>query len=68
MSMTDELVIYFYNTFSYDISQIKTAAQRVDVLSRMEETFRQAVRNKPEIRDEISAVYQQLKVECEKAV
>lgn len=64
--MTDELVIYFYNTFSYDISRIRTAAQKVDVLSRMEETFRQAVRNKPEIRNELSEVYQSLKVQCEK--
>ena len=63
--MKDEITIYFYNTFSYDISRIKTVSQRNDVLSRMEETFRQAVRNKPSIRNELSEIYQQLKIECE---
>lgn len=65
--MTDELTIYFYNTFSHEISKIKTIEQKNRVLSQMEETFRQAVRNKPSIRNELSEVYQSLKVQCENA-
>ena len=67
VNMTDELTIYFYNTFSYDISRIRTVEQKVDILSRMEETFRQAVRSKPSIRNELSEIYQSLKVQCEQA-
>ncbi len=63
--MKDEIVICFYDRFSYDIAQVKTVAQKVDVLSRMEESFRQAVRSNPSIRNELSEVYQQLKIECE---
>ena len=65
--MTDELTIYFYNTFSYEISKIKTTAQKNSILSEMEETFREAVRNKPSIRNELSKIYQDLKIQCEKA-
>lgn len=65
--MTDELTIYFYNTFFYEISKIKTTAQKNSILSQMEETFREAVRNKPSCRNELSRVYQELKIQCEKA-
>ncbi|MCM1237467.1 MAG: hypothetical protein NC489_45960 [Ruminococcus flavefaciens] len=66
MSMTDELVICFYNRFSYDIGRIKTVQQKIRVLSEMQEVFQEAVRNKSSIRNELSEVYQQLKIECEK--
>ena len=65
--MTDELTIYFYNTFSHEISKIKTIMQKNKVLSEMQETFQAAVRNKPSIRNELSRVYQELKIQCEKA-
>ncbi len=65
--MTDEIAICFFNTFSGEISRIKTVAQKIDVLSRMQETFQEAVINKPSIRNELSRVYQQLKIECEHA-
>ncbi len=65
--MKSEIAIDFYNCFLYKISCIKTVEQKNDVLSQMQETFQEAVRNKPSIRNELSAVYQQLKVECEHA-
>lgn len=65
--MTDELTIYFYNTFSYEILKIKTTTQKNSILSEMQETFQTAVRNKPSIRNELSEVYQSLKVQCENA-
>lgn len=65
--MTDELTIYFYNTFSYEISKIRTTAQKNSILSEMQEVFQEAVRNKPGIRNELSEAYQFLKVQCENA-
>lgn len=65
--MIEELTICFYNRFSYDIGQIKTVAQKNNVLSQMQETFQEAVRNKPSIRNKLSEIYQQLKIECENA-
>ena len=65
--MTDELAIYFYNRFSHDIGQIKTVAQKNNVLSEMQETFQEAVRSNPGSRDELAEVYQELKIQCEKA-
>lgn len=65
--MKDEITICFYNRFSYDIAQIKTVEQKIDVLDRMQKTFQEVVRNKPSIRNEISAIYQQLKIKCEHA-
>lgn len=65
--MADELVICFYNRFSYDIQQIRTVQQKNYVLSEMQEVFQEAVRNKPSIRNELSEVYQSLKIQCEQA-
>ena len=65
--MKSELAICFYNRFSYDIGQIKTVAQKNNVLSEMQETFQEAVRNNPSCRDELAGVYQELKIQCEKA-
>ncbi len=66
--MTDEITIYFYNTFSNEISHLKTVEQKNIILSQMEETFRGAVRNNPSIRDELSRIYQDLKIKCEGAI
>lgn len=66
--ITDELAICFYNCFSYDIRQIKTVAQKNNVLSEMQEVFQEAVRNMPKCRNELSRVYQSLKMKCEKAI
>lgn len=66
--MKSEIAIDFYNCFSYKISCIKTVAEKNTILSDMEETFREAVINKPDCRNELSRVYQSLKVQCEGAV
>lgn len=66
--MENEIVISFYNSFSYEIAQVKTVEQKNKILSDMQETFCEAVRNKPGIRDELSRVYQSLKIQCEGAV
>lgn len=64
----DEIAIEFENCFRYRISGIKTVQQKNDILSQMEEAFREAVRNKPSFRDELSKVYEELKIQCEKQV
>lgn len=63
-----EIAIEFYNCFIYKISCIKSVTEKNNILSEMEESFRKAVRNKPSIRDEISRVYQELKIKCEEAI
>lgn len=64
----EEITIDFYNCFSYRISCIKTIEQKNNILSEMQETFQESVRNMPKCRDELSRVYQSLKVKCEEAV
>ncbi|MCX4361428.1 MAG: hypothetical protein OSJ23_09310 [Mucispirillum schaedleri] len=66
--MKSEIAICFYNRFSHDIGRIKTVAQKNNVLSEMQETFQEAVRNNPSCRNELSRVYQELKIQCEGAV
>ncbi len=67
LSTMDEMVICFYNTFSSEISHVETKERKNEILSRMEEAFREAVRSKPSIRNEISKAYQELKIRCENA-
>lgn len=62
-----EIATCFYNRFSYDIGQIRTVKQKNDVLSDMQETFTEAVRSYPTCRNELSRIYQDLKIQCEKA-
>lgn len=66
--MKSEIAIDFYNCFSFKIFGIKTLAEKNKILSEMQETFQEAVRNMPKCRDELSRVYQSLKVKCEEAV
>ncbi len=66
--MKSELAIDFQNCFSYKISCIKSIAEKNIVLSEMQDTFQEAVRNKPDCRNELSEVYQSLKIQCEEAV
>lgn len=66
--MKSEIAFDFYNCFSYKISCIKSIAEKNKVLSEMQETFQEAVRNMPDCRNEISKVYQELKIQCEEAV
>lgn len=54
----------FYNKFKNRISKITTPDQRSKVLSDMEEDFERQVRSKPENRNQLSEVYQQLKLQC----
>jgi len=58
----------FIRIFSEKISCIRTVNQKVSVLADMEEYFRERVRNNPKCRNELSAAYQYLKIECEGAV
>lgn len=66
--MKSEIAIDFYNCFSYKISCIKSITEKNNILSEMQETFQEAVRNMPKCRDELSRVYQELKIKCEEAV
>lgn len=66
--MKDEITISFYNSFFYDISCIRTVKQKIDILDRMQQAFQEAVINKPSIRDELSEIYQELKIKCEEAL
>ncbi len=63
-----EIAIEFYNCFIYKIFCIKSVTEKNNILSEMEDTFREAVRNKPSIRNELSEIYQQLKILYENAV
>lgn len=64
----EEITIDFYNCFSYKISCIKNITEKNNILSEMQETFQESVRNMPKCRDELSKVYQSLKIKCEEAV
>lgn len=66
--MKSEIAIDFYNCFSFKISCIKTVAEKNNILSEMQEIFQEAVRNKPDCRNELSMAYQELKIKCEEAV
>lgn len=64
----EEITTNFYNCYSYKISCIRSIEDKNSVLSEMCETFQEAVRNMPRCRDELSRVYQALKIKCEGAV
>lgn len=66
--MKSEIAIEFYNCFSYRISCINSITEKNIILSEMQETFREAARNKPDCRNELSKVYQALKVKCEERI
>lgn len=66
--MNEEITINFYNCFSYKIACIRTMTQKNDILSQMQETFQETVRNRPSCRNELSEIYQRLKIQCEEAV
>ncbi len=66
--MKSEIAIDFHNCFSYKISCINNVADKNNVLSEMQETFQEAVRNKPSIRNELSEIYQDLKLRCEEVL
>lgn len=54
----------FYNKFKNKVSEIMTPDQRSKVLSDMAEYFEKHVRSEPENRNQLSEVYQQLKLQC----
>lgn len=60
-----EIAIDFYNCYSYKISCIRSIEDKNNILSEMCETFQEAVRNMPGCRNELSKVYQSLKIKCE---
>lgn len=57
-------VAAFYDRYREKIADIGTIAQRNEILSEMEERFREYVRREPQIRDELSKIYELLKVKC----
>lgn len=66
-NMKSEIAIEFENCFRYRIANAKTREAICKILSEMEETFRETVRNNPSCRDSLSAVYQNLKMQCNEA-
>lgn len=64
----EEITIDFYNCFSYEISCIKNITEKNNILSEMQETFQESIRNMPKCRDELSKVYQSLKIKCVEAI
>lgn len=65
--MIDEIVC-FYSRFSRCIEQVKTVEQKIDVLDRMQEAFQAAVRDNPQIRNQLSLAYEELKIRCERVI
>lgn len=61
----EEITTDFYNCYAYKISCIRSIEDKNNILSEMCETFQEAVRNMPGFRNELSQVYQSLKVRCE---
>lgn len=57
-------VVTFYDRFRGKIADIEIIAQRNEILSDMEERFRECVRQEPQNRDKLSEVYQLLKRKC----
>lgn len=57
-------VTAFYDRFREQITGIKTVEQRNNILSDMQQYFEREVRQEPQIRDELSEVYQLLKRKC----
>lgn len=58
------IVTAFYDRYRGKIADIGTIAQRNEILSDMEERFREYVRREPQNRDKLSEVYQLLKRKC----
>lgn len=63
----EEITTDFYNCYSYKISCIGSIKDKNIVLSEMQETFADAVRSYPTCRNELSRIYQELKIRCEEA-
>lgn len=64
----EEITTNFYNCYSYKISCIRNIEDKNNILSEMNETFQEAIRNMPSCRNGLSRVYQELKMQCEGAV
>lgn len=56
--------VAFYDKFRERIAKIKTVDERNSVLSDMQEAFQNMVRNEPHNRNQLSEVYQMLKLKC----
>lgn len=61
----EEISTDFYNCYMYKISYIRSIKDKNIVLSEMQETFADAVRSYPTCRNELSWIYQELKIRCE---
>lgn len=61
-------IMWFYDKFMPRIADIRTIQQRNGILSDMEEQFRKCVLYEPDNRDDLSRVYQLLKMKCWEAL
>ena len=54
----------FYDRFRERIASIRTVEERNSILADMQEDFARRVRNEPDNRNQLSRVYQLLKMKC----
>lgn len=57
-------VTAFYDQYMERIAGIKSVEQRNNILSDIQQYFEREVRQEPQVRDELSEVYQLLKRKC----
>lgn len=57
-------VTAFYDRYRARIEGIETTIQRNDILSAMQQDFERNVRHNPQERNELSRVYELLKMKC----
>ena len=55
---------WFYDKFKPQIADVRTVQERNGILSDMSELFERVVRDEPNCRDQLSEVYQLLKMKC----
>lgn len=57
-------IMWFYDKFKPQIADVRTVQERNGILSDMSELFERVVRDEPNCRDQLSEVYQLLKMKC----
>ena len=60
--------MWFYDKFRPQIADVRTVQERNGILSDMSELFERVVRDEPDCRDQLSEVYQLLKMKCWEAL
>jgi len=54
----------FYDRYRTKLCDIGSTAQRNDILSAMQQDFEEEVRRNPQERNELSEIYELLKIKC----